>query len=146
MNTHDTWATPAPRPDENEGDNRPYEEPNHTDNNYDRTGQDRSRQPTQQGGSFDGTVYESSGDDYSPITETSPVYTNQPAGCRGDSTFTCHFTNTVICDEQLCDGVEQCPDGEDESNCPTEEDNGYPYEKGIKNFCVLFSVFRSVFV
>ncbi|XP_065366162.1 basement membrane-specific heparan sulfate proteoglycan core protein isoform X5 [Calliphora vicina] len=69
---------------------------------------------------------EASGEDYPAITETSPVYTNTyDGGCRGDTTFTCRESGKIICDEQVCDGEEQCPDGEDESDCPTDGDNGY---------------------
>ncbi|KAM7349811.1 terribly reduced optic lobes isoform 23-T23 [Cochliomyia hominivorax] len=64
---------------------------------------------------------EASGEGY--VTETSPVYTRGPeVGCRGDTTFTCPESGRVICEEQLCDGEEQCPDGEDELNCGTDGD------------------------
>ncbi|XP_037811627.1 basement membrane-specific heparan sulfate proteoglycan core protein-like isoform X4 [Lucilia sericata] len=71
--------------------------------------------------------FEASGEDYVPITETSPVYTSiYDGGCRGDTTFTCSESGKTICEEQLCDGEEQCPDGEDEMNCPSEgyDENG----------------------
>lgn len=78
-------------------------------------------------GGLDNNIFESSGD-YSPVTETSAVFT-PPTGCRGDSTYTCRESNVQICDEHLCDGVEHCPDGEDELNCGSDDE--FNYEKGI---------------
>lgn len=100
--------------------------------------------------SHNGQDFEASGEDYAPITETSPVYTSQyDVGCRGDTTFTCPESGKTICEEQLCDGEEQCPDGEDEMHCRGEgdgnENNGYDgdneYEPGTVfvlslNICV----------
>jgi hypothetical protein len=38
--------------------------------------------------------------------------------CRGDDKFRCGTTSTYICEVEKCDGVSNCPNGEDEENCP----------------------------
>jgi hypothetical protein len=38
--------------------------------------------------------------------------------CRGDDKFRCGSTSTYICEVEKCDGVSNCPNGEDEENCP----------------------------
>lgn len=97
---------------------------------------------------YDGNEDEASGEE--PITETSPVYTRGPdVGCRGDTTYTCPESGKVICDEQRCDGEEQCPDGEDELNCYDDgsEAGETEYPTGTVFMCYLFlCVFQFVCV
>ena len=41
--------------------------------------------------------------------------------CRHDTVFECPDGRPTITDYQVCDGLEDCPDGNDEANC---EDGG----------------------
>ncbi|XP_073829721.1 terribly reduced optic lobes isoform X13 [Musca autumnalis] len=142
-NTDDTWGSPDAQP-------KPTDEEEGRDGNYGPIDYDRPvdgdrhvEEPVNAGGNAyggeedhhqggavdtDNNIFESSGD-YAPVTDTSPVFT-PPASCRGDTTFTCRESNVVICDEQVCDRYEDCPDGEDELNCGSDDDDDeYLYNK-----------------
>lgn len=41
--------------------------------------------------------------------------------CRGDDKVRCGKTSVYICGVQKCDGVPNCPNAEDEENCPSNE-------------------------
>ncbi|KAH8329979.1 hypothetical protein KR067_012076, partial [Drosophila pandora] len=62
------------------------------------------------------------------------------SNCRGDATFTCHQSGRIVCDEVICDGTRDCPDGEDEDNCPTESQVCNDSEFKCDNKCLPLSL------
>ncbi|XP_017851563.1 basement membrane-specific heparan sulfate proteoglycan core protein isoform X4 [Drosophila busckii] len=53
-----------------------------------------------------------------PTETTDEIESSGDVECRGDATFFCHRSDTRVCDEMRCDGISNCPNNEDEENCP----------------------------
>ncbi|XP_037037177.1 basement membrane-specific heparan sulfate proteoglycan core protein isoform X11 [Bradysia coprophila] len=76
-------------------------------------------------------------DDYS---YTSPsLDTPTSSKCRADDVVRCKFTPSIeICGDQFCDGTLDCPDGEDETDCPNNECNSDEFSCDISR-CIPIS-------
>lgn len=62
--------------------------------------------------------------------------------CRADDKVQCKSDHSVyICEDQICDEHEDCPDGTDEQNCPPDPHGLFLQCLGvIGGWCVLYSV------
>ncbi|XP_062139244.1 basement membrane-specific heparan sulfate proteoglycan core protein isoform X23 [Drosophila sulfurigaster albostrigata] len=66
------------------------------------------------------TVDEDGSGEPEPASNPKP----EQSECRGDATYICPQSGTRVCDEAKCDGRRDCPDGEDEEDCPNVCNDG----------------------
>jgi len=57
-------------------------------------------------------------DDVELEAEIIPPVPIPEVNCRGDIQYSCRGGVKSICDDELCDGKSDCPEGDDESDCP----------------------------
>lgn len=85
--------------------------------------------------------YEGSTSDSTNIEHSSPSSTTEFVHidkCRGDESVSCPKNPHIrICEVQFCDGINDCPDNEDELNCP---EHGRHFLFGFFRFLSLFII------
>ncbi|CAG7838540.1 unnamed protein product [Allacma fusca] len=75
---------------------------------------------------FEGDVVSTTQSSTTTSTTTTQRVPGPDEGCRADDQVRCPGGNAIICSDQKCDGIPDCPDGFDEKNCTSIEPEACP--------------------